>query len=146
MFSQMLRLLFGVSHQKNRKTTLRHLFLETLEQRCVPASSTWKPPAGAMNPTWNDANNWTNGIPGVTQNVDTAVFDGQSSSLACKLDIQNLQISTLTINANFSSLLNLNGNTLKLSSGAASSEASGTIDVAGGSLQLTGGTFAGTPL
>jgi hypothetical protein len=71
--------------EQRRRGTFRPA-LEVLEDRLALSSSTWQAPAGAGSLPWNNTNNWTAGIPGVTAGVDEAVFDG-TSTRPCTLDV-----------------------------------------------------------
>jgi hypothetical protein len=102
------------------------LYLEVLESRV--ALSTWIA-TGANPADWNAPGNWSGGqVPGVTQGVKDATFDGGSSTTPCKLSL-NITINTLTVNANYSNTIDLKAFLLKVGTDkSVSSLASGTID------------------
>jgi hypothetical protein len=95
------------AHQRQRPHKCRsvRLFAEPLESRWVPVSSTWKATAAG---DWSTADNWTAGVPGVTQGVDTAVFDGTSTKNCTLVEPGGVIIKRLTISNAYTGTLKVN--------------------------------------
>lgn len=118
--------------------------LEVLDDRILPATSTWTWNSGHATSNWNDAANWTNGVPGAG---DTAVFDGSSDTNATvsanttvgHLIIDDAYTSTITLNGDLTIL----GNSLMENGEIAGS---GDLIVDGGEFEWQGGTIGSSSL
>lgn len=113
--------------------------LECLDDRVLPAVSTWTWNSGHATSNWNDAANWTNGVPG---SGDTAVFDGSSDENASVST--NTTVGHLIIDDTYTSTITLNGDlTITGDSSMENGEiaGSGDLTVTGGEFEWMGGTI-----
>jgi hypothetical protein len=131
--------------RKARKRAKARLSVEYLEDRCVPSISMWE---GDASSSWNDPQNWFDGVPGVTPGVDAAEFNGNGNN-PCTVDV-NVSLKSITIATGFTETITLD-QSLTLNQGGTSSMAdgklagSGLFSIRDGTFNWSGGSWAQGP-
>jgi hypothetical protein len=124
-----------ISSRKNRQSRGFVPRLEGLEDRLVPASTTW---TAATNLDWENGGNWTNGVPGAN---DAAVFTSGATVSACHIN-SAVTISAITMLSGWGNgVIEFAGSAASLTiTGGSSTWDAGTIEFDEG----TGGSGSGS--
>jgi len=127
------------NHKSRTIRRNRPLFMERLEDRCVPATVTWTNPGSG---SWDNTANWSTGQlpqPGDDVAISTAAAAAISLTSGDNISVDSLTLGvsdTFTIahgsSLNLAASSNLNGFLID----------NGQIDVNGGTLQIAGGSVA----
>ncbi len=119
----------------------RRLSLERLEDRLAPANTSWT--GNAHNVKFDDAGNWSNGVPGAS---DTAIIANTSDNITVNI-AGTTNVGNIQIESTYTGTLTI-VTTLKVGAGGANSYMKGgtvtgsnTLEIAGGDFDWTGGEF-----